>query len=145
MANAANVIGKFTEETGELVKETARDAKDAVGEMIEQGVQSAVSPQMTPQQLQQKQQEDQKKETDRQKQLAYTRRWLTDLQMAQQKIRQDEKQKKMQKQNEQTQEEQKKKVEQVQQKQASKKPGGTMQDALLRSQAEYKPGKGVGG
>ncbi|MBI2019704.1 hypothetical protein HYS95_03515 [Candidatus Daviesbacteria bacterium] len=142
MANQ-NVIGQFKDEIGEVGSETATDVKDAIGEMIEQGVQSATSPQLTPQQLQQKQQADQKKEMDRQKQLVYTRNWLANLQMAQAKVRQEEKQKQMQKQQAEEQEKQVKKVEKIQLQQASKKPG--VSEEVMRSQAERKAGKGVGG
>lgn len=145
MANSNNIIGQFAEETGEVVKETAEEVKDALGEMIEQGIQSTTSPQLTPQQFQQKQQEDQKKEQDRQKQMVYTRKWIADLAAAQQKVRMENKQKEQQRLQAQQEEAQQKKVEEIQKTQAAKKPGGTTQDAIQRSLAEYKPGKGVGG
>lgn len=72
--------------TFEDVGESLASVKDAVGEAIEQGVQSVVGPQLTPQQVQEKQQKDQK-------QLAYTRKWLGDLQRAQEKVRAENKQK----------------------------------------------------
>lgn len=72
--------------TFEDVGESLAPVKDAVGQALEQGVQSVVGPQLTPQQLQEKQQKDQK-------QLAYTREWLGDLQRAQEKVRAENKQK----------------------------------------------------
>jgi len=86
--------------------EVVRDVKDAVGEAIEQGVQSVTSPNLTPQQLQQKQQENQKKELDRQKQLVYTRKWLQDVAQAQEKVRMENKQKEQQRLQNQQQEKQ---------------------------------------
>lgn len=146
MANSGNVIGQFKDEVIETTGEVVKDVKDAVGEMIEQGIQSTTSPQqIQPFDSAQGRQEDQKKELNRQKQIAYTRRWLQNLQMSQQKARLEAKQKEQQRLQSQQQEVQEKKVEKIQKQQASKKPGGTVQDAILRSQAEYKPGKGVGG
>lgn len=145
MANNNNVIGQFKDEITETAGEVAQDVKDSVGEMIEQAAQTSTGSQLTPQQQQQKQQEDQKKELDRQKQLVYTRKWLKDVEMSQQKVRMENKQKEQQKQQIEQQEVQDKKVEKIQKQQASKKPGGTTQDAIQRSMAEYKAGKGVGG
>ncbi|MDO8573823.1 MAG: hypothetical protein Q7R77_03665, partial [Candidatus Daviesbacteria bacterium] len=83
MAN--NVIGQFRDEVEQTAGEVVKDAKDAIGEMIEQNI----TPQLTPQQIQQKQ-------ADEQKQIAYTRRYLQDLQMAQVKVRAENKQKEQQ-------------------------------------------------
>ena len=106
MADGGSGIQQASEEVIETAREVAGDAKDAVGEAIEQGVQSVVGPKLTPQQIQQKQQEDQKKEIDRKKQLAYTRKWLKDAEMAQEKVRMENKRKEEQRLQNQQQEKQ---------------------------------------
>lgn len=145
MANNQNVIGQFKDEVIETVKEVAGETKDAVGQMLEQGVQQATSPQLTPQQIQQKQQEDQKREIDRQKQIAYQRKFFADLVAAQEKVRQEEKQKQMQKKQMEEHDKQAKKIQKIQLQQAVKKPGAGTPEEVLRSQAERKAGKGLGG
>ncbi|MBI2315320.1 hypothetical protein HYU93_04685 [Candidatus Daviesbacteria bacterium] len=134
----ANVIGKFQDEIEQTGGEVVQDIKDSVGEAIEQGIQSATSPQLTPQQLQQKQQEDQQKEIDRQKQLAYTRRWLSDLTVAQQKVRMENKQKEQQRLQAQQQEEQVAEMEKEEKKKQPINPA-----IVYAGKAEIK--RGVGG
>ena len=106
MADANNVIGQFKDEVLETTGEIAQGVKDSVGEMIEQGVQSAKQTPLTPQQIQQKQAEDQKKEMQTQKQITYTRKWLKDVEMAQAKVRMENQQKEQQRLQVQKQEEQ---------------------------------------
>lgn len=137
MANN-NVIGQFADETGEIVQEVATDVKDALGEMIEQGVQSVSDPQMTPQQMQQKQQEDQKKEVDRQKQLAYQRRYIADLTANQQRVRMENKQKEQQRLQAQQQEQQ---VVEIKKEEKKKEPVNPA--VAYAGKAEFK--RGVGG
>ncbi|MBI2017650.1 hypothetical protein HYS92_01220 [Candidatus Daviesbacteria bacterium] len=93
MSDSGGGVKQFAGEMKGAVAEVTKDAKDSVGEAIEQGVQSVVGTQPTPQQVQQKQQEDQKRELDRQKQLVYTRGWLKNLEAEQQKVRKENKQK----------------------------------------------------
>lgn len=76
----------------DLGSEVAKDIKDAVGEMIEQGVQSVAGPRLTPQQIQQKQLQDQKD-------LAKVRRnieWLKRVDEEQKRVREQNKQKEIQ-------------------------------------------------
>lgn len=111
--NNANVIGQFQDEIEQTSGEVVEDAKDSVGEAIEQGVQSIVGPpQLTPQ-------EDQKKEIERQKQLSYTRKWLGDLQRAQEKVRAENKQKEEQRLQAQKEEKQ---VSEMKKEEKKKKP-----------------------
>ncbi len=135
-----NVIGQFQDEIEQTSNEVTEDAKDSVGEAIEQGVQSIVGPQLTPQQQQEKQQQDQKKEIDRQKQLSYTRKWLGDLQKAQEKVRAENKQKEQQRLQAQQEEEQV-----TETKKEEKKKKQITDEARARTMAETKVGKGVGG
>ncbi len=138
MANSGNVIGKFSEEVEQTTTEVVEDIKDSVGEMIEQGVQSATSSPLTPQQLQQKQQADQKKEVDRQKQLSYTRNWLSNLQAAQAKVRAENKQKEQQRLQAQQQEKQ---VVEIKKEEKKKQPVNPA--VAYAGKAEIK--RGVGG
>lgn len=117
------------------VAEVARDVKDAVGEAIEQGVQSVVGPQLTAQQIQQKQLEDQKK-------LAETRRkiaWYKNIAEEQKRVRQKTEQKETDRLQSQQQEKQVE-IQQAQAKQVKKTP-----EEVLRTQVEIKVGKGIGG
>lgn len=119
--------------TFEDVGESLASVKDAVGEAIEQGVQSVVGPQLTPQQLQEKQQKDQK-------QLAYTRKWLGDLQRAQEKVRAENKQKEEQRLKAQQEEKQV-----AEMKKEQKKKQSIPDEVRARAMAETKVGRGVGG
>lgn len=125
MAN--NVIGQFKDEIEQVASETVQDTKDAVGEMIEQNI----TPQPTPQQLQQK-------EADKQKRLAYTRKYFQDLQMAQQKVRMENKQKEQQRLQAQEQEKQV-----VEMKKEEKKKQPINPAIAYAGKAEFK--RGVGG
>lgn len=120
------------------VAEVARDIKDAVGEMIEQGAQSVTAPQLTPQQIQQKQQQDQKD-------LAKVRgdiEWLRRIDEQQKGVREQNKQKEMQRlQNQQQEKQQGTQKVQIQ----SAKKQQVISETVLRTQAERKVGKGVGG
>lgn len=136
--NNGNVIGQFRDEIEETSNEVAEDAKDAVGEALEQGVQSVIGSQLTPQQLQEKQQQDQKKEIDRQKQLVYTRKWLGDLQRAQEKVRAENKQKEEQRLKAQQEEKQ---VAEMKKEEKKKKPVNPA--IAYAGKAEIK--RGVGG
>ncbi len=138
MANSGNVIGKFSDEVEETANEVAVDVKDSVGEAIEQGMQSITATQLTPQQLQQKQQEDQKKEVDRRKQLAYTRSWLSNLEMAQAKVRAENKQKEQKRLQE---EQQEKQVTEMKKEEKKKQPVNPA--VAYAGKAEFK--RGVGG
>lgn len=102
----ANVLGKFNDELEQTTSEVVGEVKDAVGEALEQGIQSVAGPKLTAQQLQQKQQEDQQKEIDRQKKITYTRQWIKNLSAAQDKVRMENKQKEQQRLQNQQQEEQ---------------------------------------
>ncbi len=154
-SGSGNVIGKFTDEVEQAAGEVGQDMKDAVGEMIEQGVKSVADPTLTAQQLQQKQQEDQKKEIDRQKQLAYTRNWLKNLEASQKRVREEEKQKRLQKQQLEEQEKQKKKMEEQARKtriisparKAPPMPGQPtpVVEEIARTRQEIGKGHGVGG
>lgn len=139
MADGGSRIQQTTQEVAQAVGEVAKDVKDAVGEMIEQGVQSVAGPTLTPQQIQQKQLEDQKK-------LAETRRkikFIEKVDQEQKMVRQANKQKATDRLQSQQQKAQAKTVQKIQSQQA-KKPIG-LPEEVLRTQAEYKPGKGVGG
>ena len=59
MADSGGGGNQFGSEMKSTVAEVAKDVKDAVGEMIEQNVRTAVGSQLTPQQQQQKQQQEQ--------------------------------------------------------------------------------------
>lgn len=147
MANSANVIGKFSEEVTETAKEVVKDVKDEFGQILEQGGQAIAGTQLTPQQIQpfdsaqgrQKQAEDQKKLIEARRKIAFYQQTA----QAQQKVRMENQQKEMQRQQTEKQEAEAKKIEKIQMQQAPKRPG--LSEAVLRSQAEYKPGKGVGG
>lgn len=137
MTNSGNVIGKFSDEVEQTAGEIAKDVKDSVGEMIEQGVQSVAGTPLTPQQIQQKQIEEQKKEAGRQRQLSYTRKWLKDLELAQQKVQMENKQKEQQRLQSQKQEEQVAEIK----KEEKKKPVNPA--IAYAGKAEFK--RGVGG
>lgn len=120
------------------VAEVAKDVKDAVGEMIEQGVQSVAGPQLTAQQIQQKQLEDQKKMAEARRKIA----WLKKIDEEQKQVRQVNKQKESQRLQSLKQETQTKAIQKIQAQQA-KKP--VLPEEVLRTQVEIKVGKGVVG
>lgn len=115
--------GGGIQQASEMVTQTARevaaDVKDAVGEMVEQGVQSVTGGQpLDPQQVQQKEQE-------RQKNLVETRRrieWLKQVAQEQKQVAQENKQKEMQRLQAQQQEEQVEEMKEVQKKKAPANP-----------------------
>jgi|SRR3989344_6341498 len=118
------------------VVEVAKDVKDAVGEMIEQGVQSVAGSTLTPQQVQQKQQDEQKQLTEARRKIA----WYKKIDDEQKRVRQANQQKETQRLQAQQQENQVKTGRTVQRQQLTKKPG-QLPEEILRTQAEYKPGK----
>lgn len=134
-----NSVKQFTEELEQTAGEIKIDVKDEIGQALEQGVQSVVGTQLTPQQIQQKQIDDQNKIAEARRKINFYQKTARE----QAAVRQQNKQKEMQRKQEEQQETEQKKVEEVQIKQAQKKPG--ISEAVLRSQAELKVGKGVGG
>lgn len=120
------------------VAEVARDVKDEVGEMIEQGVQSVAAPQLTPQQIQQKQLQDQKALAEARRKIA----WYKKLEDSQKKVREASSQKEAARLQSQQQEKQQE-VQKVQIQSTKKQQ--VISEAVLRTQAERKAGKGVGG
>lgn len=151
MADAGKVIGQFSDEVEQATSEVAKDVKDTVGEMLEQGVQTTFGPKLTPQQIQQKQLQDQKD-------LAETRRKLRYYQntaAAQKKVRDEGKQTQLQKQQVEEQEKQQKKAEEEENKKriispAKKTPAVPGQPApvveeIARTRQEIGKGHGVGG
>lgn len=138
MAN--NVIGQFADEVEQTAGEVANDVKDEFGQALEQGVQSVIGAQLTPQSFdsasdkQQKQQETQKQEFDRQKQLSYTRKWIQDLKISQEKARAENKQKEQQRLQVQEQE------KQVEVKKEEKKKQAINPAIVYAGKAEFKRG-----
>jgi len=141
MSDSANPIGQFTDEIQETAGEVVSEVKDAVGEMVEQGLQSVKASPLTPQQIQQSQQQDQKDLSEARRKI----NWFKNLAAAQKQVRDQEKQKQMQKTQEQQQEVQEKKVEKVQIRQGTKKPGAPMSEEIARTRQEIGKGHGVGG
>ena len=141
MADGKNIVRQFKDEIVETTGEIAKDVKDSVGEALEQGVQSVVGTQLTPQQIQQKQIEDQKNIAEARRKIAFYQQ----TEQAQKMVRQQNKQKEIQRIQPQQQEEQEKKMEKIQAQQTTKKPGAGTPEEILRSQAERKVGKGIGG
>lgn len=138
MADGGSSIKQFSEEVTQATGEIAKDIKDSVGQALEQGAQSVVGTTLTPQQIQQKQQQDQKDLTEARRKISFFQK--TDQE---QKIARDQnKQKEAQRLQNQQQEEQVK-VQQTQIKQTLKKV--KLSEEVLRTQAEFKVGKGVGG
>lgn len=133
---------QFASEMKTAVTEVAKDVKDAVGEMIEVGVQSVSATQLTPQQIQQKQLQDQ---TD----LAETRRKLAFYQKTdeqQKKIIAESKQKEAQRLQTQQQDSQAEKAQKAQMQQAApKKPGAQIPEEVARTRQEIGKGHGIGG
>lgn len=107
MADGGNVIGKFADELEQPTKEAGEELKDAVGEAIEQGVQSVFGPQLTPQQIQQKQVDDQKQLTETRRKLEF----YTRTDQEQKRVAAENKQKEEQRLQNQKQEEKEEEVE----------------------------------
>lgn len=146
MADGGSGIQQVTEEIAQTAGGVIEDVKDSVGEAIEQGVQSVVGTQITPQQIQpalptqrgeQKQQQDQKDLSEARRKIAF----YQNVGQEQKQVIQENKQKEMDRLQGQQQEEQVK-VQKFQI-QTSKKAG--LSEEILRSQAERKVGKGIGG
>ena len=151
MAGNPGVIGQFREEVEQATQGVAKDVKDAVGEMIEQGVQSVTNTKLTPQQLQpfdtsttlsaqgrQKQQEDQKKIAETRRVIEFYKKTEEDLR----RVREQKKQEQTQKQQAEKQEEKDKKQEKFIKKEDSKQ---RVREDIARSRAEIGKGHGIGG
>ncbi|MBU1000417.1 hypothetical protein KKE78_03435 [Patescibacteria group bacterium] len=136
-----NNIKQFTGEGKQAVGEIAKEVKDSVGEALEQATQSVVGAQPSPQQIQQKQAEDQKQIAEARRKI----RWYQDLATAQKAEINKQKQTQTQSQQAEAQEQHAKKIDNAQMQQAPKKPGMVIPEEVLRSQAERKAGKGLGG
>lgn len=133
--------GQFGDEVKQAVAEVAKDVKDSVGEMIEQGVQSVAGPTLTPQQIQQKQLADQKKLAETRRQIAF----LKKIDEEQKQVRAVNKQKESQRLQAQanTSEVNQGATQRTSEVRKAKKPG--LPEEVLRTQIEIKAGKGVGG
>src|SRR5689334_8263200 len=82
MADSGSGGNQFAQEAGQVVKEVAKEVKDAVGEMVEQGVQTTFGTTPTPQQVQQKQQQDQADLAKVRKQIA----WMKNIDAEQKQV-----------------------------------------------------------
>lgn len=143
-------VKQFTDEMEQAATDVAKDVKDEVGQMIEQGVQSVAGPKFTPQQIQQEKLEEQKKLAQARK----TIKWYQDIETAQNKVREEEKQKQLQRQQQEEQENKKKKQEEEGKKKViispAKKtpqfPGqAPIREDIALSRPELKAGHGKGG
>lgn len=145
MADSGSGIGQISEEVSKTASEVAKDVKDSVGQALEQGVQSVIGTQLTPQQIQQKQQEEQQKLVEVRRRI----KWFQNLETAQKKVRQDEKQRLLQKEQQEEQEKQTKKMAEVQRKRSVPQPGkmksGMVREDIARTRQEIGKGHGVGG
>lgn len=142
MSDSGSGGGQFAGEIKTAVAEVAKDVKDAVGEMIEAGVQSVAGSPLTPQQIQQKQQEDVKQLAEARRKLAFYQK--TDAE--QKKIIAENKQKEAQRIQAQQQEMQAKKAQKAQMQQATpKKPGAQISEEVARTRQEIGKGHGIGG
>lgn len=142
MSDSASGGGLFVGEIKSTVTEVAKDVKDAVGEMIEAGVQSVAGSTLTPQQIQQKQLQDQ---TD----LVETRRKLAFYKMTdedQEEVIQENRKKEAERIQAQQQEMQVKQNQKVQMQQGgTKKPGAQISEEVARTRQEIGKGHGIGG
>lgn len=129
-----NGAKQFTGEIKEAAGEVAKDVKDTVGEMIEQGVQSVTGTTLTPQQIQQKQIDDQKQIADARRKLAFYQQTA----QAQKQVSEENKQKEMQRM--QTEQQQKQVVE-IKKEEKKKEPVNP--EIAYAGKAEFK--RGVGG
>ena len=142
----ANVIGNFTDELEEGVKEVVTEVKDAVGEAIEENAQTAMGTTLTPQQIQQQQINDQKATAEVRRKLQYHQATKADLD----KEIQANKQKEAQRRQDQQQEEQQKQMRKIENKKASPpKPGAPMEESMeaeevARTRQESGKGHGIG-
>lgn len=138
---------QISEEMEQAATDVAKDVKDEVGQMIEQGVQSVAGPKLTPQQIQQK-------ELGRQKKLAHVRKWFKDLQDARARVNQQDQQKRIQRQQQEEQEKQNKKLEEEAKKKVIISPArktpqfpgqAPIREDIALSRPELKGGHGKGG
>ncbi len=151
MANSANVIGQFKDEVEQTATDVAKDVKDEVGQMIEQGVQSAAGKQLTPQQIQEKQLEDQKKLANARRVIAHYKKVEEEIK----KVREQKKTEQIKKQQTEEQEKQKKNMEEEQEKKIIISPArkgpqipgqpAPMREEIARTRQEIGKGHGVGG
>lgn len=142
MADSGGGVKQFTNEMEQAAIDVAKDVKDEVGQMIEQGVQSVAGPKLTPQQIQQKQLEEQKRLARARK----TIRWYQDIAAAQRRVREEEKQKQLQRQQQEEQEKQKKKVIISPARKTPQFPGqAPIREDIALSRPELKAGHGKGG
>jgi len=100
MADGISGGQQFSEEIKETANEVLEDTKDAVGAMVEQGVQSVIVSTPTPAQVQQKQQEDQTKIAEARRVIQFYK----DTDDSQRRVREELKQKEMQRLQDQKQE-----------------------------------------
>lgn len=148
-------VKQISEEMEQAATDVAKDVKDEVGQMIEQGVQSVAGSKLTLQSFDSAQ--DKQKQIEEQKKLAQARKtikWYQDIAAAQKKVRDEETQKKLQKQQQEEQEQQKNKLEEEQKKKViispAKKtpqfPGqAPIREDIALSRPELKGGHGKGG
>ena len=118
MSDSGGGIQQASEEVVQTAGEVAQEVKDAVGESIEQGVQSVVGPKLTPQQIQQQQIEKQQKEAEDNKQISYVRNFLKTVDQEQKAVIEQNKQKEAQRLQNQQQEEQASEAKEEQKKQS---------------------------
>ena len=142
MSDSGSVGSQFVGEMKSTVAEVAKDVKDTVGEMIEQGVQSVASPQLTPQQIQQKQQDDANQIAEARRKIAFYK--MTDEE--QKSVIQENRQKEAERIQAQQQEIQAKQAQKAQmQQQTAKKPGAQIPEEVARARQEIGKGHGIGG
>ena len=130
------------------VGEVAKDVKDVVGEIVEQGIQSVTASPLTPQQISNLRIAEQQKQQQDQQDLVVARRkieFYKKVDLEQKKVRQANQQKETQRIQAQQQEVQEKKVEKMQVHLAPKKPGITLPEEIARTRQEIGKGHGVGG
>ena len=82
MSDSGGGVGQFVGEIKSAAAETLTDAKDGIGEAIEQGAQSVTNPNPTPQQIQQKQLEDQTAIAEQRRIINFNAQLSTDLNKA---------------------------------------------------------------
>lgn len=134
-ARNISILNYMVDGFTQAATEVAKDVKDEVGQMIEQGVQSVIGTKLTPQQLQQK-------ELERQKKLAETRRIIAHyrkIEEEQRAVRQAKKHEEMQKKQEEGQKQRVQEIKKEQKKQL------LPEEVRARAMAETKVGRGVGG
>ena len=151
MANTNGVIGQFKDEMEQTATDVAKDVKDEVGQMIEQGVQSMAGKTLTPQQIQQKQLEEQKNLIEARRKIKF----YQDTELKLKRIREEKRQKELQRIQQEDEEKKKKKLIEDQKKKViispAKRtpqfPGQPMPqpEEIARTRQEIGKGHGVGG